>query len=237
MTWAKILREQIHLNTSQILSSAELHKMVADECRKNRDDAIAAGRASPTYETYVDGRKGGREEDVMLQGGVVSYVFSNLATAANWALSECRRRSPVSSGAYRKSWIILVNGEQYPELDTIPSDQTVMIVNTMPYARKIEVGGMRIRVPPGIIESVRRPVMSRFPGVTATRAFLPMSGGRDARGGPVPYILKQAGIASGISWDKKAKSWGRKHSAYVSERADRQAGQQMLYPTLILKEG
>lgn len=237
MTWAKILREQITLNTAQVLSSAELHKMVADECRRNRDEAISAGRASPTYQTIVDGRKGGREEDVMLQGGVVSYVFSNLATAANWALSECRRRSPVSSGAFRKSWIMLVGGEQYAEIEDIPSDQTVMIVNTMPYSRKIEVGGMRIRVPPGIIESIRRPVMSRFPGVTASRAFLPMSGGRDARGGAVPYVLKQAGIASGISWNKKEKSWGRKHAAYVSERADRQAGQQLLYPTLILKEG
>lgn len=236
MTWAKILQEQITLNATRMFSSTDLHTLVADACRKDRDKAIAAGRASPTYETYVDGRKGGREEDALLQGGVVSYVFSNLATAANWALSECRRRSPVSSGAFRKSWIMLVGGEQYAEIENIPSGQTVMIVNTMPYARKIEVGGMQIRVPPGIIESVREPLMNRFPGIRAFREFHPMPGGRDARGGAVPYILKQAGIASGLSWDKKQKSWGRKHAAYVSERADRQAGQQMLYPTLILKE-
>ncbi|OUI86220.1 hypothetical protein HK19_03005, partial [Acetobacter persici] len=82
---------------------------------------------------------------------------------------------------------------------------------------------------------VRQSLMRRYKRVKALRAFKPLQGGRDARGEPVPYILRSAGIASGISWNKK-EGWGRKHAAYVSRRKDRQAGEQMLYPTLIMTE-
>ncbi|MCG4260762.1 hypothetical protein K6W36_09200 [Acetobacter senegalensis] len=237
MRWSNVLREQIHLNTAKALSSAALHEMVADQCRQNRDEFIAQGKVSPVYTTYVDGKRDTAEEAVMLQGGIVTYIFSALAQAANWALDQCRKRSPVRSGAYRDSWVILVDGVAWQQAPAkIPKGSTVWIVNTMPYARKIEVGGMRVSVPPGIVEAVRQATQRRFGSIRADKAYKPLQGGRDARGEPIPYVLRQAGIASGMSWDKKSKTWSRKHAAYASNRADRQAGQQMLYPTLILTE-
>lgn len=236
MTGFDIIKNQINIMTNASMSSAALHALVGQQCRNFRDAAISSGSAPPTFRTYVDGKKGVMEEAASLHGGVVVYKFSSLAQAANWALTECQKRSPVSSGNFRKSWALLVNGKIWPALDDIPQSSEVWIVNTAPYSRKIEVGGMKIRVPPGIVESVRQSVQRKFPAVAVTRAFKPITGGRDARGNPVPYILKQAGIASGISYDKKAKSWNRKHPAYKSSRSDRQAGEQLLYPTLILTE-
>lgn len=235
--WSKVLREQIiPLEISRGTSAQAIHAAVAQKSRLIRDSAIQQGRASPVYLTKVDGRRNAAEETVQLAGGTITYVFSQLAQAANWALDECRKRSPVRSGAFRKSWAILVNEKLWNAAPaTIPMGAEVWIVNTMPYARKIEVGGQKIKVDPKIVEAVGKAVNGRFQGVKAQRLFKPLKGGRDARGGPVPYILKGAGIASGLSWTRKG-GWTRKHSSYVSERSDRQAGEQVLYPTLILTE-
>lgn len=237
MSFGDILRQQITLNTRQALSSQELHEMVAQQCRQNRDAVIASGQAPQFYTTTVDGRRGAAEETARLMGGTIVYQFSSLAQAANWALAECKKRSPVASGNFRASWVLLVNGVVWPDLDDIPMGAEVWIINLTPYARKIEVGGMQIRVPPGIVEAVRQSVQRRFVGISAAKQFKSLgSGSRDHRGNPVPYILKRAGVASGLSYDKKSKSWGRKHAAYASPRLDRQAGEQMLYPTLILTQ-
>ncbi|MFT9359535.1 hypothetical protein [Acetobacter okinawensis] len=236
MRWSTVLREQVNLQISRGTSAQAIHAAVAQKSRLIRDAAIQQGRASPVYVTKVDGRRDAAEETVQLTGGTITYVFSQLAQAANWALDECRKRSPVRSGAFRKSWAVLVDGKLWDAAPaTIPMGTEVWIVNTMPYARKIEVGGQKIKVDPQIVEAVRQIVLRRFSGIRAQRAFKPLAGGRDARGGPVPYILKSAGVASGLSWTRK-EGWSRKHAAYVSNRSDRQAGEQVLYPTLILTE-
>ncbi|GFE98171.1 hypothetical protein [Gluconobacter sp. Gdi] len=234
--WSDVVVKQIDLHVSQFMTGPELHAVVADQCREARDDLIASGSASPVFQTRVDGDPDRPEEQARLDGGVVTYVFSSVAQATNWALTECRKRSPVRSGDFRKSWAVLVDGVLWSDAPAkIPAGSAVWIVNTMPYARKIEVGGMKVRTDPQIIEGVRQATLRRFQTVQAERAFKPLTGGRDARGGPVPYVLKNAGVASGLSWKKKT-GWSRKHRAYTSRRSDRQAGQTMLYPTLILTE-
>lgn len=236
MRWSTVLREQVNLQISRGTSAQAIHSAVAQKSRFIRDTAIQQGRASPVYVTKVDGRRDAAEETAQLAGGTITYVFSQLAQAANWALDECRKRSPVRSGAFRKSWAVLVDEKLWDAAPaTIPMGTEVWIVNTMPYARKIEVGGQKIKVDPQIVEAVGKAVNGRFTGVKAQRLFKPLKGGRDARGGPVPYILKGPGVASGLSWTRK-EGWSRKHAAYVSNRSDRQAGEQVLYPTLILTE-
>ncbi|WP_434603813.1 hypothetical protein [Acetobacter oryzoeni] len=237
MSWAARLQKPMRVAINRNMTSAAAHKIVGDRIRKERDDLIQSGAAASQYVQRVDGKLGAPEEAAKFNGGSVTYLFNTLGEATVWALEELRKRSPVHSGAFRKSWAILVNGKGWTDAPgKVPMGSEVRIVNTMPYARKIEVGGQRISVPPGIVEGVRRPLMRRFKGIRAQRLFKPVDKGRDARGDPVPYILKQAGIASGISWDKEKKKWTQKHAAYVSRRADRQGGEQMLYPMLVLTE-
>ncbi|GAN68331.1 hypothetical protein [Acetobacter orleanensis] len=236
MAIAEKLNARIQLTVSRTMDGAQFRGLIGNRIRQERDALIASGAAAPEYVRRVDGSLSKPEEAVRLHGGTVTYIFSTIAQATAWALAECRSRSPVSSGAFRDSWAVLVDGKAWTKpMAQIPSGSEVWIVNTMPYARKIEVGGQQIRVPPRIVEAVRQSLMRRFKQIKALRAFKPLQGGRDARGEPVPYILRSAGIASGLSWNKK-EGWGRKHAAYVSRRKDRQAGEQMLYPTLILTE-
>lgn len=234
MKWSQVLRERVTLTVRQHLDSEALQQVVGNAARQIRDEVIATSAASPSYTMTVDGYRDRTEDDVRLNGGRIVYIFSELAQAAGWALEECRKRSPVSSGDFRNSWVMLVNNQVWTKASSlIPADAEVWIVNVTPYARKIEVGGQKIRVDPKIVESVRGSLMRKFSTVSAERAFKAMQGGRDAAGNPVPYILKGSGVASGLSWKKK-DGWSRKHKAYTSRRSDRQAGQQMLYPTLIL---
>ncbi|OUJ10504.1 hypothetical protein HK26_08545, partial [Acetobacter okinawensis] len=111
MRWSTVLREQVNLQISRGASAQAIHAAVAQKSRLIRDTAIQQGRASPVYVTKVDGRRGAAEETAQLAGGTITYVFSQLAQAANWALDECRKRSPVRSGAFRKSWAVLVDGK------------------------------------------------------------------------------------------------------------------------------
>lgn len=57
-----------------------------------------------------------------------------------WITAELIRRAPVLTGRYKLSFAVLVNGEQVqPEaLDTLKPTDRVQIVNTQPYAKKLE---------------------------------------------------------------------------------------------------
>lgn len=236
MRVSQIVRHQIHLNTQAVRTSAELRAIVAQQCRDFRDSLIESGQAPARFRTVVDRQADRAEETVKLDGGHVVYAFSGVADAVVWCLAELRNRSPARSGNFRNSWFMMVDGRIWTESpQEIPPGSEVWITNTAPYARKIEVGGQKTGVPPRIVESVRQSARRRFQTVEIARAFKALSGGSDSRGGPVPYILKGSGIASGLSWSRKG-GWTRKHDAYVSRRPDRQAGGQVLYPTLILTE-
>ncbi|MGX7346904.1 hypothetical protein ACWM9A_13610 [Acetobacter pasteurianus] len=233
---ADTIREQINLATRNVLASQSLHDLVAQECRDLRDAQISAGAASPVFGTFVDGRMNDAEEHVRLDNGIVSYVFSYLAQGVAFALGECQKRSPARTGAFRKAWAVRVNGKWWTR-DTvaIPKGSMVEIVNTMPYARKIDTGGQQTSVPPGIVEAVRQATYRQFPTLTIARKFINLTDGQDARGGHLPYVLKAQGIESGLTWSK-ADGFERLRKPRRSNRKDRAAGQVMTYPALVLTE-
>lgn len=192
-------------NMSPQALSANLAKLSIDY----RDDAIRRGDAAPVYRTYVDGRQGVPETQVQ-PDGVIIYRFNLLGLAAAFSLAFCQARSPVRSGAYKKAWAIVVNGKRWTDAtDGIPSDAEVMIVNPMPYARKIDTGAMRMSVPPGIIEAGRTAVRRQYPNIAAELSFVTIPSGALP---PAPYVLRRSG--------------GRK---------DRRAGQQLTYPALVMR--
>ncbi len=76
--------------------------------------------------------------------GKIEFVArTSTADAVLWALQRLREISPVLTGRYRDSHIVMVNGEQITGdtraalLRVKPGDR-VQIVNFQPYARKIE---------------------------------------------------------------------------------------------------
>lgn len=206
-----VVARNIRLFADRTLSPAALSAGLAAYARNARDDAIRSGAAPAHWRTYVDGRPDMPEATVR-PDGVILYKFNLLGLAAAFAVGYCMSRSPVRSGRYRKAWAVVVDGRPWAaDLNEIPDGSTVMIVNPEPYARKIDTGAMRMSVPPGIVEGARQATQRKFPTVTARRQFV-----------NIP-----AGLLPGAPWVLRTTR---------SRRRDRQAGQAITYPALILSE-
>lgn len=102
-------------------------------------------------------RKGFDNEPVVITDGVVRrdprqvkpfgkiefVARTNIADAVMWALAELFRRSPVKTGRYRSSHMVLINGAEVKgnlraALMKVKAGDRVQIVNPQPYARKLE---------------------------------------------------------------------------------------------------
>lgn len=181
--------------------------------RRELSRVIQEGEGSERYNRYVNGRLGAQEETVVPPGPIL-YVFQWWREVVEFALQTAVERSPEKSGDYKKAWFIMTPGGVIKSFDEIPINSTVILTNNQPYARKIDVGHMKMSVPPGVIEDVRKRVMARFGNiVTAKRTMIPLPGG---------YILKGRFRR------------GYRPFARTKLRPDTQAGAQMTYPALVL---
>ncbi|MGE0425409.1 MAG: hypothetical protein AB7O88_24325 [Reyranellaceae bacterium] len=183
MPSAQSFERQLRIATAGLEPKA-VSALLAKTARDALAEAIARGEASSVYTRVVNGRVGAPEESVIVPGPIV-YRFNYLDDAVVYALAFCEARSPVLSGLYRRSWFALVDGAPWKEGTAIPADAEVVVTNDQPYHRKVEVGAMRMSVPPRIVESARRALLSRF-GRDLLRVevrFIRLQGG---------YILRRA---------------------------------------------
>lgn len=91
----------------------------------------------------VDGKAKRPVEEVKPYGKVVFVGQSEMADVIRWALTELQKRSPVRTGRYASSHTVLVDGKEiegdiWGALANIGDTSRVQIVNTQPYARKLE---------------------------------------------------------------------------------------------------
>jgi hypothetical protein len=125
------------------------------------------GRVPPRTIT-VDGREGAPLASVKPDGGSIIVEYELVADVLVWIGDTLRSRSPVVSGAYRDGWTLLADGQEIAIGDDIPSADEYTFVNTVPYARKIEVGltesgrAFVIQVPNRIAERTATDAASRF---------------------------------------------------------------------------
>lgn len=212
----------IRLFRDTTMSPAAQVKLLATTARRVRDDLIASGEASPTYRSFVDGLEGA-SEDTVKPDGSITYVFSGLGAAALEAVVYLTARSPRDSGDFRRAWVVVVDGRVWVgNLEDIPPRSTVMVLNPLPYSRKVETGAMRMSTAPGIIEAALQNIRRRFPRLDFQKQFVRIPPGRiqiPNRFGPVPYILK-----------------GRQRRAARGRRRDLQAGAELTYPALVITE-
>jgi hypothetical protein len=230
-------RERIAVALDSRLSGPEARKRVANTVRGRLQELISTGQAPPHWMRTVDGRRDAPEETVRLNGGTISYLFNILATASAFALEKVVARSPVESGIYQKSWVILVNGKPWTELPTaIPSGAEVVITNTQPYHRKINQAGQVTHVPPYIVQDVIQQTRRRFPSLNIGVDFVLLPGG---------YILKGYGWDSGLSYRKRLSpsrpdqklGWNRRFlKPKPNGRRDRAPGARMTYPAIVITE-
>lgn len=144
------------------LSPAARSQALATTAIAERDKLIASGRASKSYVTSVDGRKGAAESSVKgTGGGIINYHFSFIGDAVEFALSFLRTRVPKVGGSrsqfLSQSFWVSVNDNYIPpgtaiNYGDIPSDAQIVIGNTAAYWRKADLNlrgrtALRYRAP------------------------------------------------------------------------------------------
>ncbi|MFT8591291.1 MAG: hypothetical protein ABF839_06845 [Acetobacter orientalis] len=208
---ANTFSRNIRLFADKALSDKALSGYLSKIAIEQRNALVRSGESPSNWITYVDGVKGAPEYSVN-PDGVILYHFNALPEATIQAVTLAMQRSPVRSGRYRRAWLVVVNGKVWlSDLSAIPPGSEVMVLNPEPYARKIDTGGMKTSVPPGIVEYVRQRILRRFPTLTVERAFVNIPPGMLPG---APWILRRS----------------KGHSK------TRQAGQPITYPALILTE-
>ncbi len=214
---AASVARRVRLFRDNTLSPQALSDNLAKFARQKRDELIRTGQAPASYITLVDGQKGVVEERVRPTGKIV-YLFNTLGLAAVFALAFCRARSPVRSGDFQGAWFLAVNGQRFVgDLNDIPFNAELMVTNPLPYARKVEVGHMRMSVPHHIIEDCRTAVLKAFPSLKADNQF----------------VLIKASQGGGYILRGHFRRGFRQHSR-VSLRPDVFRGESMTYPALII---
>lgn len=192
--------------------NALLAKFAKDSVR----EVISSGRASGTYERYVNGRQGAPEDAVQAPGPII-YEFSLWEPIITFALDEIRRRSPVKSGRFRSSFIVLANQRGVTDFDAIGPDAEVIITNFQPYVRKAENGLLGAKRY-SIFDGTKRALASRFGNEGRnSAAFVFETRWLDVRAGVhagMPYILKR----------------------HQGRRKDRQAGAPITYPAVVINQ-
>lgn len=85
-----------------------------------------------------------RDYNLVKPFGKIEFVANTvLADAVRWALTELQKRSPVLTGRYAQSHVVMLNGAEiegniWQALRRAGPTDRVQIVNPQPYARKIE---------------------------------------------------------------------------------------------------
>lgn len=142
-------------------ANADAKKRLIDVARQGHVE-ILRRQGNPSFEVYANRPGNSNIESVVLPGPIV-YTYSNLRQLIDFALDALRKASPVKSGDYVRSHTLFVNGVSVAALpaDLKPSDE-IMIVNPIPYARKLEIGKTKsgrdflVSVPNKIYERVAK---------------------------------------------------------------------------------
>lgn len=204
------------------LSEEAISAALAKFARSELARVIQSGQGTAAYSRFVNGREGAAEESVKAPGPIV-YVFSWWESIISDALSALVAVSPSKSGRFVKSFIVIANGRLVADFSDIEGASEVIITNAQPYVRKIQVGAMKMSVPPRIFEQARKALLAKYTQqlVSCQVTFLNIQGGVHPL---IPYILK--GHQRSVSVSKSGRS--------SSRRKDTAAGQPLTYPALVL---
>lgn len=166
------LERDIAVLIADTLSPAAQSRALADYAREtiadiDRRNAQTLGRQA-RHRTYVDGREGAPLDSVKPSGRIIAEwdVIDHVLT---FIMDELRRRSPVRSGRWRSSHILMADGVEITLGSAPPRAAEFVFVNPEPYSRKIELGRMRLSVETPIYEAVEQLARRRFGAAAKTR--------------------------------------------------------------------
>lgn len=115
----------------------------------------------PHFEVFVDGRRSA-PIDAVAPGGTVFAEWSFLSPALLFIRESLQKASPVRTGRYRESHLLIVDGEEVAIDGDLPDVfEEAHFINAQPYARKIE-RGLSNQAPEGVFQVVAALAHRRF---------------------------------------------------------------------------
>jgi hypothetical protein len=160
--------------------------------RDGLEEAKAADQAIfghvPPYTVTVDGRPNAPLETVNLLRGEVVFEFDLITDVLKWIASTLADRSPVLSGAYKRGHKLLADGREIQLGGVAPKADEFVFANSVPYARKIEIGKTEagrafvIEVPNRIYERTAKDAAARFGNIADVQfGYMELLGGYTLR--------------------------------------------------------
>lgn len=141
---------------------------LAEARTKNRQ---ATGGETP-YRQFVDGRQGAPLESVNPDRGVIVFEFDLVKDVIDWILARLVARSPRGpaggAGTYREAHRLFADGHEIAPGGALPPAAEYSITNTVPYARRLEIGVTKsgraflVSVPNRIYDRVSADAARRF---------------------------------------------------------------------------
>lgn len=167
--------------------------------RKGIGEFMARQDNRPEVRLEVDLRRA-TSEDQVKPFGVITYRIGRRAEYLRFARAEAMRMSPVDTGRYRDSWLVLADGQVdvTAEIDmNVAGDilgvaKYFVLTNYQPYSRRINLGlpGYEKYAPPGVVERTRQSVLQRYRVIVAAKVeYLLLETGSAKRGKfrPITY--------------------------------------------------
>ncbi len=140
-------------------------------------DRVLGGVPRPSgYRQIVDGAEGAPLTDVR-PDGVIIFAWQYLGEVVLDTFGALVNRSPRDTGAYVAGILVIADGEEVTAENLPPDAREVLIVASVPYARRLEVGKRKsggsfvVQVAPHIVEEtaiVARQLYGSLAAITFT---------------------------------------------------------------------
>ncbi|KFC73199.1 hypothetical protein FG93_01943 [Bosea sp. LC85] len=163
--------------------------------RREHGKVMRADPRPSSYRRFVDGREGALEESVQ-RNGVIEYHYQRLDEIVRFAMDTLFALSPVLSGDYRRAHTLFVGGVAVGDLRSWKpqSGEEIYILNPLPYARKIDLGKMKMRVAgtDRVYQQAEQILKRRFGNMAAIKfTFRSVVGGSFFEAGGVKRPIKR----------------------------------------------
>lgn len=178
------------VNTTQLNAKAAV-ALLAQTAAAARDRVLAEQSAragiAPTYRQVVDGIEGAPLTTVK-PDGVIVFAWSYVGEVILDTVGALIARAPQDKGDYVRSIRIIADGV-FVEADAIPNNVAeVLIVPTVPYARRLEVGkkkdGTSFTAKPHIVQEIAVTAATLYRDLAAIDfVFVEIAGAQKLRAG------------------------------------------------------
>jgi hypothetical protein len=185
----------VQLILSEDLSSKARSAILAEVAADMIEEAKEINRqvlgAVPPYTVTVDGSQSASLASVK-PDGFIRADFQIVTEAIAWIYEQLQMHSPVLSGRYAKSHEIFADGVEIDNPNDPPPASEFVIMNTQPYARKIE-RGQSSQAPDGVYQAVATLAQRRFGNVAKISFSYRTFGGGGSRDRNPAIIITMRG--------------------------------------------